>query len=452
MKRSTRVIAILSVGSVLTIAGGLGAVRRQTNATPPPAVATAAAARQLATPQSAEALIYTPGSSVEQMIATLQAKLKTSPKDYVSMSTLGLAYVQHAKVTVDSSFYPIAEQVLKRSLALNSNENFLAYAGLSALASARHNFPEAKSFAERGLAINSYSAVLYGALSDAQIQLGEYTDAFQTIQRMVDLSPDTSSLARASYTWELRGDVVKATSLMERALDDAPNASSRAFALTYLGELAFNSGDANKAVGLYNEALAVSPSDIAARAGKARAIAALGQNLTAISLYDEVVTRAPEPSYLMEYGELLESLGRVEEAQQQYDVFTATQKLFAVNGVQSDATAVLFDANHGDPKRALAEAEKSISGRPFLVVYDAYAWALHKNGRENEALKAESKAMSLGFKSALFRYHAGMIKAALGDTIGARAELTEALAMNPAFNSLDVLKATEALKKLTSSG
>ena len=59
---------------------------------------------------------------------------------------------------------------------------------------------------------------------------------------MVDLLPDTGSLARASYAWELRGDIDEARSLMHRALDIAPTAADRAFTRYHLGELAFNAG------------------------------------------------------------------------------------------------------------------------------------------------------------------------------------------------------------------
>ena len=149
-------------------------------------------------------------------------------------------------------------------------DNFLAYAGLSALASARHDFATREgSTPRRGLAINPYSALLYGALSDAEIQLGNYDAAFDAVQTMVDLSPDTSSLSRASYTWELRGDARAG-----RAADAArprrrADAADRAFTQFQLGELDFNAGDPNAALEHYLAALAASPDDPAALAGKA---------------------------------------------------------------------------------------------------------------------------------------------------------------------------------------
>jgi len=432
MQRRTSILAGLGLGVLLFSAGAFGIIRSVERST----ASTAITLESLDKPGVASALAHLSGETLEQTITTLQAHLADVPGDYVAWSTLGLAYVQQAKVTVNAAFYPKAEGVLKRSLAINQADNFLADAGLAALANARHDFAAAKQHALDGLQINPYSDVLYGALSDAETQLGEYDAAFAAAQRMVDLSPDTSSLARASYTWELRGDIEQATALMQHALDDAPTGANRAFAEFCLGELAFNSGDANAALGHYRAALDASPGDSAALRGKAKAEAALGQFLTATADYATVVEQTPEPSYLIEYGELLQSLGRTDEAEQQYAVFAATQRLFAANGVEPDADATLFYADHGDPAQALESAERGIRTRPFVVMHDAYAWALHVNGRDAEALAEADAALSTGMDNALFQYHRGMIELALGNKAEARPALERALAINPNFSPL----------------
>ncbi len=439
MQRRSILFTGIGLGAILLVAGGLGVVhsRGETRALP-----------LVAAPGAASSLAHLSGATLDQTITSLQDHLKVVSKDYVSWSTLGLAYVQQAKVTVNSDFYPRAEGALNKSLTINTHDNFLAYAGLAALANARHEFAHAKTYAEQGLAINGYSDILYGALSDAETQLGDYPAAKAAIDKMLNLSPDTSSLSRASYTYELRGDIDQARTLMLQALDDAPTPSDKAFAMFYLGELAFNSGDVNGALTYYRSALDAAPSDSAALAGKAKAEAALGQNLTAIDDYATLVARTPEPSYLIEYGELLQSLGRTAEANKQYAIFDTTQKLFEANGVAPDSTPSLFYADHGDPARALENAEKGIATRPFVVMYDAYAWALHSNGRDAEALVAINKAMKPGMKNALFHFHKGMIQASLGDDRNARLELNLALDLNPKFSPLDAPIALAALVDL----
>ena len=386
--------------------------------------------------------------SIDQTITQLQGHLTQVPKDYPAWASLGLAYVQQAKITVNSDYYPKGQGALETSLAINDDDNFLAYAGLSALASARHDFSAAESFARQGLARNASSPVLYGALGDALVQLGRYSEADAAITKMASLRPDASSFTRQSYLHELQGDVDGARSFMQQALNVAPTAADRAFALFYLGELNFNSGDANAALDRYREALAASPTDIQALAGKAKAEAALGQHLTAIDDYTAVVARAPEPGLVLEFGEFLQSTGRIDDANAQYAVVEATQRLFEANGVEPDATPTLFAADHGRPAAALANAEKGIKTRPFAVMQDAYAWALHMNGRDAEALASLQPALQLGTRSALLHYHAGMIQLSLGHRELAQAELAMALSINPYFHPLAAPIATQILNTL----
>ena len=439
-----RLIVTAAGVAILAVLGGVFGVR-QGRVTPTVDSAAGMSARSAA---PVNGMGRVSGGSIDQTISQLQKHLTQVPKDYPAWASLGLAYVQQAKITVNSDYYPKGQGALETSLAINDDDNFLAYAGLSALASARHDFSSAESFARQGLERNASSPVLYGALGDALVQLGRYNEADTAITKMASLRPDTSSFTRQSYLHELRGDVDGARSLMQQALSVAPTAADRAFTLFYLGELDFNSGDANAALDRYREALAASPTDIQALAGKAKAEAALGQHLTAIDDYTAVVARAPEPGLVLEFGEFLQSTGRVADARAQYDIVAATQRLFEANGVEPDATPTLFEADHGLPAAALANAEKGIKTRPFAVMQDAYAWALHVNGRDVEALASLQPALQLGSRSALLHYHAGMIQLSLGHRELAQAELATALSINPFFHPLAAPIATQTLNTL----
>ena len=65
---------------------------------------------------------------------------------------------------------------------------------------------------------------------------------------------------------------------------------------------------------------------------------------------------------------------------------------------------------------------------------DAYAWALYANGRDAEAARYARKAMALGYRNALFAFHAGMIQLDLGNRAEARRLLSEAVRINPHFS------------------
>ncbi len=442
-RRTTRLLVASALCGLVITAGAVGIVRSQPDvdsaaiAASPPAVANLA--EQVARPN---------GASLERTIVDLEARVATIPGDDVSWATLALAYVQQARISVNPEFYPKAEAALDQSFMANDADNFLGYAGRSALAAGLHDFAAAKDFATQGLTINPYSSLLYGLLGDAQTQLGEYEASFATVQKMVDLSPDTASFSRASYSWELRGDISRATELMQRALDAAPTDADRAYALHHLGELSLDAGDPNTALEFALRALAASPDDPAAQFGRAMAEAALGQTETALDHLAALTQRVPDPAYFVAYGTLLESVGRLEEAAEQYRYVAASVTLFAANGYQPDADAILFQVHTGDLDGAITNAEIVVKSRPFVSTHDAYAWALHAAGRDREALVQIEAALSLGTKSALFHFHAGMIHLALGDTEAARRELTQALAINPYFDPLAAPIAKQQLETL----
>ncbi|WTX01035.1 tetratricopeptide repeat protein (plasmid) [Streptomycetaceae bacterium NBC_01309] len=388
------------------------------------------------------------GKVLDERITALQQRLRELPGDAAGWATLALLYVQQAKATADPSYYPKAEEVLRRSLDTEPTGNFTAMAGQSALAAARHDFTAALDWAQKAVAVNPYNATLYGALADALTQLGRYDEASDAVQRMVDLQPGTPSLARASYVRELRGDLALAQEYMQRALDMAPTAADRAFTRYYLSHLALTRGDASGALTHAEEGLRADPGHSALHQAKAKAELALGRPREAVASYRAAVARVPQPEYVLELGELHQALGDTAQANEQFDLLRAEQRLFAANGVAADADAVLFEADHGDPAKALALAEEGIRVRPFLDMQDAYAWALHANGHDREALDWSRKATALGTRNPLHTYHQGVILHALGDQAGARAQFTRALDGNPAFHPLHAPAATAALTAL----
>lgn len=388
------------------------------------------------------------GSSLDAVITALQARLERLPEDYAAWADLGLVYVQQSANTVDPSYYAKAEGALDRSLSIRRKDNFQAMTGMSALAAGRHEFVDALGWARRATRVNPHSAAAWGATGDALLQLGRYDAAFRAIQRENDLQPGFSAFTRASYAWELRGDLEQARATMELALEDANTPAEKAFANYYLGELDFNAGNPRAAREYYRAGLDADSSYAPLTQGMAKALWALGEETRALEHYADLVVRVPSPGYVMEYGELLKSLGETEKAQRQFDLVTAQVELFEEAGVQLDVPEILFFANHGDPDKALSVAQRIAEDRPFVEVQDALAWAFYQNKQYPEALDAARQATQLGTKNARFYAHAGLIKLALGKDDAARADLARALEINPWFSPLLAPRVREALNDL----
>ena len=96
----------------------------------------------------------------------------------------------------------------------------------------------------------------------------------------------------------------------------------------------------------------------------------------------------------------------------------------------------------------MAAARAEWGRRHSILVADALAWALYRNGRAAAALRYERAAASLGMQNALFFFHAGMIERALGDRSAALKDLTTALRINPNFSILHAAEARRALRRL----
>jgi tetratricopeptide (TPR) repeat protein len=388
------------------------------------------------------------GDRLAASIERAQDRLRTAPEDPTTWATLGAAYVEQARVTGNPAYYPQAQGALDRAVALQPEGNAPALIGLGALANARHDFAAARRYAEQAVAINPSSAEAYGVLADATTQLGDPAAATAAVQRMLDLRPGVASFTRASYELELHGRTDEARIAMERALESATSQDEQAFCHYYLGELAWGGGDLEAAAAAYDRGLAAAPGTPALLHGRAKVLAARDKTDEAIAGYEALTQRVPLPQYVLEYGELLESAGRVEQAQAQYRLLAEQHRLYAAQGATDDLAAAQLAADHGDPGEAVRLARTEWDRRQSVFTADGLAWALHAAGRDAEALPYAERAIGLGSRDAVLDYHRGMILAALGRTDDAIAALDEALSTNPHFSPLHAGKARQALERL----
>ncbi|MEX2203508.1 MAG: tetratricopeptide repeat protein, partial [Actinomycetota bacterium] len=386
--------------------------------------------------------------SLEGSIVGLQDRLRLVPKDWQGYASLGLMYVAKARVTADPSWYPKAEGVLARSLRLRSEGNVDAILGLGALALARHEFEDALAHGRVAEAMSPRNADAFGVIGDALLELGRYEEAFAAFQTMVDTRPDLTSYARVSYARELLGDVEGAVDAMRVAFESAGTSSDAAWAAHQLGELELGRGDVEAATRWFERGLDLAPDDVANLAGLARAAWVEGDTGLAIGRFEDVVARRPSVEHLATLGDLYAISGHPDLADAQYAVVEAARALARSNGVNVDLEIALFDADHGNPERALAAARAEWQRRRSVHVADAYAWALYANGRFEEAERLSNRALALGTGNAAFLFHAAMIERALGRDAVALRLMSRALRLNPRFSVLHAATAERVRSEL----
>ncbi|MFD7392111.1 tetratricopeptide repeat protein [Streptomyces sp. NPDC059852] len=380
-------------------------------------------------------------------ITALQSHLRSQPRDFGGWATLGLAYVEQARTKGDPSRYPQAERAFERSLALAPG-NDQALAGRAALAAARHDFEGALANADRALKENPYSERALCVRVDALVELGRYRDAAEAADTADDRRPGIPVFTRYAYVHELRGDVRTARRVLEQALSSASAPGDIAYVATQLGQLAWNQGEYGTALTHYARALAADEDYVPALEGRARAQAANGDRAGAIAGLKDVVARFPLPGPLVALGELYEAAGDRAAAADQYALVDAWTSLARANGVDADLDTALAAADHGDRAAALRAARAEWDRRRTVHTADALAWALHVNGKDDEALPYARRATATGYRNAVFLYHRGIIERATGRADDARTRLRAALKLNPGFAPLGARDARAALKAL----
>jgi len=381
------------------------------------------------------------------LVVSLQHQLESRPEDAKAWGLLGLAYQQRAREVADPSYYSKSEGALRRALRLAPND-LIATSGLASLAASRHRFREALRLSRQAHALSPTTALTYGLLGDAKLELGRYQQAFADFDRLAQLKPSLAAYSRVSYARELLGRPDEAIAAMEQALDAATGeAEPTAWTRVQLGKLYWSTGGLGAAAAQYRAALAVFPGYVHALDALAQVEGARGRFGHAIALERRAVDQTPLPQFVGYLSDLYTAAGRPALARRQYALVDVIGRLFVANGVKTDLETALFRADHGIRLRETLDlARLARTERPSIDGDDVLAWTLERNGHCGEALRYSKLALRLWTKDALKLFHRGMIERCLGHTADGNRFLRRALALNPHFSLIWAPVAQRALR------
>jgi tetratricopeptide (TPR) repeat protein len=356
--------------------------------------------------------------------------------------------LQRARETADPAHYAGAEAAFGQ--ALRSDERSVdATIGMATLALARHDFRGALRYARRAQRLGPRLARPFSVLVDAEVELGRYEQAARSLQQMIDLRPNLASYARVSYFRELHGDLAGATRAMSLAVSAGGGVPENvAYVQTLLGDLLAMRGRTRAARRAYAAALAGVDGYVPALASRAQLDAATGHLRRAIHGYQNIVRSRPLPQYVIALGETQQAAGRRADARESFALVDAERRLLAANGVNTDVEIALFEADHGDRRRALALARRAWRAAPSVRSADAVSWALNRSGRSSDALAWARRAVKLGSRDPLILTRAGLTARAAGHDREARRYLHRALQANPRFSVVWAPRARDALRGL----
>jgi tetratricopeptide (TPR) repeat protein len=385
-------------------------------------------------------------ASADRELEAAMSLIEKAPDMAAGYSQLAVLYIKRARQTGDFSLNKRAENAIQKALGLVPNDGS-ALKLQASLHLTFHRFAEALELGERLLKDHPDDAFVYGVLTDAHVELGNYPEAVAAAQKAVDLKPNSNSYARVAHLRSLHGDQEGAVEMYKLATRtaDPQDKEAQAWCLTELGRELWRNGNYGDAGKVFDEALQVFPDYHLALAGKGRLLASLGEFAGAVNFLMAARERFPSPDTIILLGDVYAAQGHVEKAREQFDlVQNGEEKL----GELHDAHRVaLFWADHNmNLDAALDIAQQDYSEVKDIYAADILAWCLYKKGRFREARKLTAEAMRLGTRDAQIYYHAGMIEIALDNKTAGRRLLAKALKLNPGF---DIVQSREATKALT---
>jgi tetratricopeptide (TPR) repeat protein len=365
-----------------------------------------------------------------------------------ALTRRGNGELQRARETADPAHYSSAEAAFEQALRRDPR-SVDATIGMATLALARHDFRGGLRYARRARQLGPGLARSFSVLVDAEVELGRYEQAGRSLQQMIDLRPNLASYARVSYFRELHGDLAGATRAMSLAVSAGGGVPENvAYVQTLLGDLEAMRGRTRAARRAYAAALAGVAGYVPAIASRAQLDAATGRLTQAIRGYREIVRRRPLPQYVIALGETQQVAGRRADARESFALVDAERRLLAANGVNTDVEIALFEADHGDRRRAMDLARRAWRSAPSVRSADAVSWALNRSGRSNDALAWARRALKLGSRDPLILTRAGLTASKAGHDRQARRYLRRALQANPRFSAVWAPRARNALRAL----
>lgn len=372
-------------------------------------------------------------SPAEQAIAEATKLIGKNPKDFEAYNALALALSRRARETSDVRFYAQAEQALQKSFEI-SRDNFDGKRIRVWLLLGKHEFAAALEEAKKLNKKVPDDVMVYGFLTDSNVELGNYQDAEVAAQWMLNLRPaNLPGLTRAAYLRELYGDVEGALELMNMAYQSTPPSEleDAAWILTQMAHLKLAIGKTEEAETLLQQALMRFPGYHYALGNLAKVRIAQKRFGEAVDLLQQRYRAAAHAENLYDLAEALELAGRSDEAKAAFEQFEAKSLAESARADNSNRELIFYYADHAhQPGKALESAQHEYTVRHDVYTLDAYAWALYANGQYLEAQKQVQKALSVGVQNANMFRRAGEIELKCGNLAAAEDYLRRAAMLN----------------------
>jgi tetratricopeptide (TPR) repeat protein len=374
-------------------------------------------------------------SSSLRAISSARETITKNPADPSGYTALGLALCHRGQEISDARLYSEADDALNTALRLSPN-NFEAMKAQVCVQLGRHQFVQARDLA---MDLNKRipdDLMVYGLLVDANSALGNYPEAENAAQWMLNLRPgNTPAFLHAAELREVFGEQQGALQLLKLVLDatSPTDPEGRANVLTRMAQVNLEIGNLTDAGSQVEQALALQPDNFRTLSVAAKIRLLQAQPADSVQLLRQSYKSAPRTDTLYWLAEAMQSAGMQDEAKTTFADFERRALAESSHPDNANRELVFYYADHADsPAKSLQIAEQEVAERHDVHTLDAYAWALYKNGRYAESKKQMDIALKVGVREAPMFYLAGEIEVHLGNNAEAEHYFRTAAEMNSA--------------------
>ena len=378
--------------------------------------------------------------NTKNAIQGLLAKLRQDPNDHKSRLLLAQAYMQEGRITGNHPYYDAAAMELLNQVLASDPDNFEALCCKATLSLTQHHFSQGLELAKRAQEINPNSGFVYGLLTDAHVELGNYDAAVQSADRMNQVRPDLTAYARVSYLREIHGDIPGAIEAMTMAVKAGyVGLEQTEWTRVALGHLYEISGDLEKAESCYQQALVARPAYAYAYAGLGRVAAARKDYPAAIKHLEMARGIVKDYAFTDELVDVYRLAGQPKKAQEMADesVKMLAEAAEDANsneelGHYTDRELAYAYLKTGELDKALEHAKIEYQRRPDNIdVNETLAWVHYKRGEFAEAQKYMQVARRTNSQTPTLLCRAGLIMMKNGQPAEGQELINKALTTMP---------------------
>ena len=376
----------------------------------------------------------------KDLVDGLISKIEANPKDLKSLNNLTATYLQEARNSGNFSYYDNAAMHCVNKILEIDPKNFEGLTFKATIFMSQHHFTDGLNLAKEIVKLYPYSAFVYGILVDANVELGNYSDAVDAAEKMISLRPDLRSYSRISYLREIHGDINGAIEAMKLAVDaGSPGTESTEWTRVQLGKLYEQKGELQFAKMNYAIALQNRPGYPYALAGMGRIALSENKLTQAIDYFSKADSVSNDYTFKEALVEIHKLNGEAAVAKSLADDIIKEMEKAAEISLKDPAAGHYADREMAiaylavdNYDKALEHALLEYNRRPNNIdVNETLAWVYYMKKDFGNAVSYITPALKTNCRNPVLLCHAGLIYFKAGDKLAAKNYLQQALKDHP---------------------